>query len=47
MDDILLFDSDLDTLEKVFDEVKGLVCWVLQIVPENIRRGVSINYLEI
>lgn len=39
MDDILLAQSDVVTLGKMFDEIKKtLPCWILQIVPENARR---------
>ena len=35
VDDILLADSNVDTLEKMFEEVKKILpCWGLQIVPE-------------
>ena len=46
MDDILLSDSNVDTLEKMFEkETKALPNWGFQIVPEKIQRGKSINYL--
>ena len=46
MDDILLADSDINTVERMFDEVqKTLPSWGLQIAPEKIQRGDSINYL--
>lgn len=46
MDDVLLADSDKDTLEKMFKEIQRILpCWGLQIVPENIQRVDSINYL--
>lgn len=46
MDDILLSDSDINILERMFDEVKKtLPCWGLRIAPEKIQRGDSINYL--
>ena len=46
MDDILLSDSNVDTLERMFEEVKKILpCWGLQIAPEKIQRGDSINYL--
>lgn len=35
MDDILLGDSDSDTLEHMFEEVKKILpCWGLRIAPE-------------
>ena len=35
MDDILLSDSNVDTLERMFEEIKKIVpCWGLQIPPE-------------
>lgn len=35
MDDILLVDSNSDTLENMFEDVKkSLPCWGLQIAPE-------------
>ncbi|KAL6087654.1 hypothetical protein STEG23_030580 [Scotinomys teguina] len=46
MDDILLTDSNADTLERLFEEVKKILpCWGLQIAPEKIQKGDSINYL--
>ena len=46
MDDILLSDSNADTLEKMFEEEKKVPYkWGLQIVPEKIQRGDSVNYL--
>ena len=46
MDDILLSDSNKDTLENMFEEVKKVLPrWGLQIAPEKIQRGDSINYL--
>ena len=46
MDDILLSDSNANTLERIFEEVKTiLTCWELQIVPEKTQRGDYINYL--
>ena len=46
MDDILLSDSNKDTLESMFEEVKKVLPrWGLQIAPEKIQRGDSINYL--
>ncbi|KAL6088743.1 hypothetical protein STEG23_001901 [Scotinomys teguina] len=46
MDDILLADSNADTLERLFEEVKKILpCWGLQIAPEKIQKGDSINYL--
>ena len=46
MDDILLSDSNLDTLERMFEEVKIILPkWGLQIAPEKIQRGDSVNYL--
>ena len=45
-DDILLSDSNIDTLERMFEEVKiVLPKWGLQIAPEKIQRGDSVNYL--
>ena len=46
MDDILLSDSKIDTLERIFEEVKKvLLKWILQIAPEKIQKGDSVNYL--
>ena len=46
MDDILLSDSNKDTLERMFEEVnKVLPKWGLQITPEKIQREDSVNYL--
>ena len=46
MDDILLSDSTIDTLERMFEEVKKVLPkWGLQIAPEKIQRGDSVNYL--
>ena len=46
MNNILLSDSNIDTLERMFEEVKiVLPKWGLQIAPEKIHRGDSVNYL--
>ena len=46
MDDILLSDSNADTLERMFEEVKKVLPkWGLQIAPEKIQRGDSVNHL--
>ena len=46
MDDILLSDSNIDTLERMFENIKKLLPkWGLQTVPEKIQRRDSINYL--
>ena len=46
MDDILLADSNINTLEKIFEGVRRILpTWGLQIAPEKIQRGDSINYL--
>ena len=46
MDDILLSDSIKETLGRIFEMVKAVLpCWGLQIAPEKIQRGDSINYL--
>ena len=46
MDDILLSDSNKDTLESMFEEVKKVLPrWGLKIASEKIQRGDSINYL--
>ena len=46
MDDILLSDSNIDTLERMFEEVKIILPKRgLQIAPEKIQRGESVNYL--
>ena len=46
MDDILLSDSNIDTLKGLFKEVKVVLPqWGLQIAPEKIQRGDSVNYL--
>lgn len=41
MDDILLDDSNADSLEKkVFGEIQRILTgWGLQIVPENLQKG--------
>ena len=45
MDDILLSDSNIDTLERMFEEVKKVLPkWKLQISPEKIQRGDYVNY---
>ena len=45
MDNILLSDSNIDTLERMFEKVKlVLPKWGLQIAPEKIQRGDSVNY---
>lgn len=47
MDDVLLADSDKDTLEKMFKGTQRIPpCWGLQIAPEKIQRVDSINYLD-
>ncbi|MGE9501622.1 reverse transcriptase domain-containing protein, partial [Escherichia coli] len=46
MDDILLSDSNKETLERMFEMVKEVLPrWGLQIAPEKIQRGDSTNYL--
>ena len=46
MDDILLSNSNIDTLEKNFEEEESvLTAWGLQIAPGKIQIGDSINYL--
>ncbi|ERE65275.1 putative Pol polyprotein [Cricetulus griseus] len=46
MDDVLLSDSNKDTLERMFEMVKEVLPrWGLQIAPEKIQRRDSINYL--
>ena len=46
MDYILLSRSNIDTLERTFEEVKKVLPkWGLQITPEKIQRGYSVNYL--
>ena len=35
MDDILLSDSNIDTLERIFEEVKKMLPWG----PEKIKKG--------
>ena len=46
MDDILLADSKADILEKMFEKLKEVLPrWGLQIAPEKIQKGESINYL--
>jgi hypothetical protein len=46
MDDILLADPNINILERMFDKVENfLPCWGLQITPETIQRGESVNYL--
>ena len=41
MDDTILADSDINILERLFDEIrKTLPCWGLQITPEkNTKKG--------
>ena len=44
MDDILLSDSNMDTLERIFEEVKkALPKWGLQTAPGKIQNGDSIS----
>lgn len=46
MDDILVSDSNKGRLKKMFEAVKEtLPHWGLQIAPEKIQRGDSINYV--
>ena len=46
MDDILLPNSNIDPVERMFEEVKIILPkWGLQIAPEKIQRGDSVNYL--
>lgn len=46
MGDILLAGSDAKTLENIFDEInRTLPCWGLQIAPEKLQSGDSLNYL--
>ena len=46
MDDILLSDSNIDTLQRMFEEVKKVLPhWRLQIAPEKVPGGDSFNYL--
>ena len=46
MDDILLSDSSVNTLERMFEKVKKVMPkWRLQIAFEKIQRGDSVNYL--
>lgn len=45
MDDVLLADSDKDTLEKMFKRTQRILpCWGLQTAPEKIQRVHFINY---
>ena len=45
MDDILLSDCNKETLECMFEMVKEVLPrWGLQIAPEKIQKGDSINY---
>ena len=45
-DDILLSNSNVDTLERMFEEVKKVLPkWGLQIAPGKIQKGDSVNYL--
>ena len=47
MDDILLSDSSIDTLERMFEEINiVLPKWGLQIALEKIQRGDAVNYLD-
>ena len=47
MDDILLSDSNIDTLERMFKEVKkALPKWGLQIAPEKIQSGDFVSCLS-
>ena len=44
MDDILLSDSNTDTLERMFEDVKKVLpTWGLQIALVMIQRGNSVN----
>ena len=46
MDDTLLSDSNLVTLEKMIEEIKIILLkWGLQIAPEKIQRKDSVNCL--
>ena len=46
MDDILLSNSNIDTLERMFEEVKIVSPkWGLQIAHEKIQKGDSVSYL--
>ena len=46
MDDIWLADTNLDTLETLFEKLKKILPdWGLQISPEKGQRGYYINYL--
>ena len=46
MDDILLADSNIDTLERIFEEVNRILPpQGLQTAPQKIQRAASINYL--
>ena len=46
MDEILLSDSNIDTLERMFEKVKIILPKLgLQLAPEKIQRGDSVNYL--
>ena len=46
MDDILISYSNKDPLERMLEEVKKVLPkWGLQIAPEKIQRGDSVNYL--
>ena len=44
MGDILLFNSNVDTLTRLFEEV-NFPKWGVQIAPEQIQRGYFTNYL--
>ena len=45
MDDILLSNTNTDTLERMFEEVqKVLPKWGLQIAPEKMQREDSVNH---
>ena len=46
MDDILLADSDADTLGKTFDEVKRILpCQGRKLLLKKMQRGDSVKYL--
>ena len=43
----MLTDSNIDTLERIFEEVKKVLPkWELQIAPEKVQKGDSADYLD-
>lgn len=46
MNGFLLYDLNIDTLQRMFEELKKILhCWEFPVNPEKIQREDSINYL--